>query len=275
MTNNGQIKLNASAHNAVAHAYDSKHSDIYNDIEQHRIRQIVKDVVAGHAGTGEIHVLDFGAGTGNLTRCFLERGCRVTACDVSAVSLDLLRAGMQSDRLGTLLLDGQILPVRDHEFDLVVTYSVLHHVPDYLYAVKELIRVLKPGGQLYIDHEFNEHHWAPDGVLAEYYAKTRFGFVDHLVHLVRHGDVFSWSLYKTALMKLFVNRRYEREGDIHVWPDDHVDWDKVLDVIREQCTLVRNEDYLFYRPRGGMVVYQHFRHRCNDMKFVVARKRLE
>jgi hypothetical protein len=90
---------------------------------------------------------------------------------------------------------------------------------------------------------------------------------------VKDGDIFSLSLYKTAFIKLFVNRRYEREGDIHVWPDDHVDWDKVLEIVCRQCLLVRNEDYLYYRPKGGVALYKNFMDRCSNMKFVIARKR--
>ena len=93
---------------------------------------------------------------------------------------------------------------------MAVTYSVLHHVPDYLRAVNELVRVLKPGGLLYIDHEFTDNHWRPDGVLGEYQALTSYRILDHLAQLMRDGDLFSLSLYKTALIKLFVNRRYKR-----------------------------------------------------------------
>ena len=216
--------------------------------------------------------MDFGAGTGNLTRFLLEKGFRVTACDISKKSLDILRKKMASDSLSTTLLVGDTLPFPNNAFDMAATYSVLHHLTDYLNAVAELVRVIKPGGLLYIDHEFNHNRWETDGALAEYQALTNYSVLDRLGQLVRHGDVFSPSLYKTALIKLLVNRRYEREGDIHVWPDDHVDWDKILEVVRRHCVILRNEDYLNYRPKGGVALYERYRHRCNDMKLVVARK---
>lgn len=272
MTRHDQSELNVGSQDGLAHTYDSKHQEIFNDIEQDRIRRIVADMTASHAGHGETHVVDFGAGTGNLTRFFLERKFLVTACDVSRMSLDILKQKMGSDRLNTTLLTGENLPFADHTFHMAVTYSVLHHVPDYLRAVNELVRVLKPGGLLYIDHELNGNYWRPDSALAEYHALTSYNILDRLAQLVGHGDFFSWSLYKTALIKLFVNRRYEREGDIHVWPDDHVDWDKILEIVCRQCVLVRNEDYLLYRPKGGVPLYERFRDRCSDMKFVVARK---
>ncbi len=272
MTGHHQPEKMIDSRDEMAQIYDSKHQEIFNDIEQERIREIIEDLMANSSWSGERLVLDFGAGTGNLTNFFLRNKCVVNACDVSKVSLDILKQKMGPESVNTTLLAGHNLPFADHEFDITATYSVLHHIPDYLHAVKELIRVLKPGGLLYIDHEFNSNHWKPNPVLAEYYALTSYGILDHLSRIVRHGDLFSLSLYKTALIKLFVNRRYEREGDIHVWPDDHVDWDQVLEVICRQCVLVRNEDYLFYRPKGGARVYKRFSSRCNDMKFVIARK---
>jgi len=273
MTNHYQPESAVDHHNELARAYDSKHQEIFNDIEQARIEKIIEDLVKTcYSGHAEIQVLDFGAGTGNLTRFFLQNKCRVSACDVSMVSLDILRQKLGCDRVSTTLLTGDNLPFADGQFDITATYSVLHHIPDYLHAVRELVRVLKPGGLIYIDHEFNNNHWKPDPVLAEYYAATSYSFLDHVSQLIRHGDFFSWSLYKTALTKLFVNRRYEREGDIHVWPDDYVVWDKILEIVCGQCVLVRDEDYLFYRPKGGVALYERFRARCSDMKFVVARK---
>ena len=49
--------------------------------------------------------------------------------------------------------------IDDNHLDLVAVYSVLHHVPDYLKIIEEMIRVSKPGGVLYIDHEVSPSYW--------------------------------------------------------------------------------------------------------------------
>lgn len=54
---------------------------------------------------------------------------------------------------------------------MVATYSVLHHIPDYLGVIKELIRVTKPGGIIYIDHEVNEQYWEKSAVYNEFLKK--------------------------------------------------------------------------------------------------------
>ena len=94
MTRHNLSKLNGGSQNRMAHTYDSKHREIFNDIEQGRIGKIVADLAASYAEHGEIHVVDFGAGTGNLTKFFLEKKFLVTACDVSRMSLDILKQKM-------------------------------------------------------------------------------------------------------------------------------------------------------------------------------------
>ena len=43
--------------------------------------------------------------------------------------------------------DAETLPYPDDTFDLVVGHAVLHHIPDLDQAMREILRVLKPGGR--------------------------------------------------------------------------------------------------------------------------------
>jgi SAM-dependent methyltransferase len=56
--------------------------------------------------------------------------------------------------LPDLFGDGLCLPFADDSFDLIMSQAVLEHVPDPQRAVDEMIRVLKPGGQLYVEIAF-------------------------------------------------------------------------------------------------------------------------
>lgn len=267
------IEHNAAAHDAVADSYDSKHEEIYNPIEQARLKAVVADLVSA-ANLGCPDVLDVGAGTGNLSLKFLAAGCRVCAADVSPRSLERLvaKAGPGAS-LSTSVIRDERLPLEDASFDIVGTYSVLHHVPDYLMTVREMARVLRPGGLLYIDHEASEGSWRPDPVLAEYRGLTRLTPAAHLWQLLRTGELFTPAFARTVFMKAFVNRRYEREGDLHVWPDDHVEWPRVLETLREAgVEPVRVQEYLHYQPRGGEAVFARYRDRCSDMQMLIARK---
>lgn len=267
------IKHNATAHDHVAAIYDEKHTEIFNFVEQERLAKTVAELVS-LTGLPSPEILDVGAGTGNLSLKFLAAGCRVCAADVSARSLgQLARKAPSGAPIVTRLITDERLPFPDASFDIVGTYSVLHHIPDYVFAVRDMARVLRPGGLLYIDHEASDRSWRNDPVLEEYRALTKLPLWEHLWNLARTGEAFTPSFAKTVFMKAFIDRRYEREGDLHVWPDDHIEWNKVCAALAEGGTpVVRTQEYLHYRPRGGAALYDRYRDRCSDMQFVFARK---
>ncbi|MFA6572159.1 MAG: class I SAM-dependent methyltransferase, partial [Bacteroidota bacterium] len=164
---------NQIQHDKVALFYNSKHKEIYNSYEQERLDGVISSIIQVSTDFQELNVLDFGAGTGNLTRIFSTKGYKVTACDVSQKSLDILRNNLPTSNITTTLYNGTKLPFIDNTFDITATYSVLHHIPDYLSAVKEMIRVTKRGGMIYIEHEANHNRWDSPAVLKEYYSRTR------------------------------------------------------------------------------------------------------
>ena len=51
------------------------------------------------------------------------------------------------------VVDGESLPYDDDTFDLVVGHAVIHHIPDVEGALREVVRVLKPGGRFVIAGE--------------------------------------------------------------------------------------------------------------------------
>jgi ubiquinone/menaquinone biosynthesis C-methylase UbiE len=267
------LEHNTEAHDLVADVYDGKHVEIYNPIEQFRLRETVAELVK-LCGKPRPVALDMGAGTGNLCMKLLEAGCEATAADVSARCLERLgQKAPAGTSIRTSLITSPELPFENESFDIVGTYSVLHHVPDYLFAVREMARVLRPGGLLYIDHEASPASWQPGEALQEYRERTQLSAGEHLWNLVRSGEAFTPAFAKTVFMKAFVDRRYEREGDIHVWPDDHIEWDRIAAALQDEgLDVVAERDYLLYRPRGGEALYQQYRGRCSDTRFVFARK---
>ena len=266
---------NRRAHDLIADRYDLKHTEIYNPLEENRLAQVLKELVAA-TGIPDPMVLDVGAGTGNLSMKFAHYGCHVTALDVSDRSLAVLRSKVgPTARLETLRLESPRFPLPDGSFDIVATYSVLHHIPDYLGAVREMARVLRPGGLIYIDHEANPTSWHPEKNLLAYRTHCRLGIGAHLSLLIRTGELFTADFWKCAWIKLFVNPRFEREGDIHVWPDDHIEWSLVYEIFAEHGITVEQEvDYLGYQPRGGRETDDRYRLVCSDMRMVIGRKRV-
>jgi len=267
-----QIKHNIETHNKNAKDYNKDHYEIYNSYEQNRIDKTIERLL-GFFKDDKIRVLDFGAGTGNLTLKFLKHNCWVTACDISSKSLEIIKEKNNYKKLKLVTFDGKKLPFPDNFFDIVAVYSVLHHIPDYLFSIKEMIRVTKKSGFIYIDHEANKNRWNPNNYLLEYYKKTKQTKIEHLIKLIKTRKLFTLDFIKTFFIKIFINRKYRREGDIHVWKEDHLNWDEIKDLIKkENSKIIKEKDYLMYKPQGKIDSYNKYKDKCNDTKYLLIKK---
>jgi len=107
-------------------------------------------------------VLDAGCGDGAYSLAATERGAIVTGVDLSEDMLALARErsaarGVKVDwRQGDVLA----LPFPDSSFDLAIAITLLCLVPDPRGAVRELARVLVPGGRLVIGDLHRWSFWA-------------------------------------------------------------------------------------------------------------------
>ena len=139
--------------------------DVMNDLMSgglHRVWKTftiaVSGVRAGH------HVLDVAAGTGDLSRAFARKVGPTGSVVMSDINGAMLKAGR--DRLidagvlvPTVLCDAEQLPFPDAEFDLVSVAFGLRNMTHKDKALREMQRVLKPGGKLLV-LEFSKP-WAP------------------------------------------------------------------------------------------------------------------
>jgi len=90
-------------------------------------------------------VLEVGCGWGELAEWTArDTGAEVVAVDLSSRMVELARERGVDARVA----DVQQLPFADGEFDLVVAAWMLYHVPDLDRGLRELARVLRPGGGL-------------------------------------------------------------------------------------------------------------------------------
>ena len=96
-------------------------------------------------------VLDAGCGTGVCSLALSERGREITALDLSAGSLRTARAlAGGRGRANVRCVQASLLaqPFADATFDLAFSWGVIHHTPDPIRALDELVRTLRPGGTL-------------------------------------------------------------------------------------------------------------------------------
>jgi len=258
--------------------YERRHPEIFNPIEQARLVQGLDRARRAIAtGAAPALAMDFGCGSGNLTARLLDLGLEVTAADVSPEFLQAIGRRFAGRPVSTLRLNGTDLAgVPDAAFDLVAAYSVLHHVPDYLGVLAELVRVLRPGGVLYLDHEANAEFWGPHG--------SGHAFREELARLARerpglwNPQRHRWQrVLQPAWWALTLRPAwyFGREGDVHVWPEDHIEWDRVeAELAGLGCDVVHREDYLHFQAGYPVDVWARWRDRgSTDMRALTVRRR--
>ncbi|HOB76118.1 MAG TPA: methyltransferase domain-containing protein [Phycisphaerae bacterium] len=100
-------------------------------------------------------VLIVGAGTG-LDLDYLPSGTDITAIDLTPAMLARLRR--RAERLGLAvnarILDGHTLDFPDNSFDAAILHLILAVIPDPVRCVREVARVLRPGGRAVIMDKF-------------------------------------------------------------------------------------------------------------------------
>ncbi len=265
-----QLEHNIAVHNKIAKKYEALHGEIYNEVEQTRLRRGLEKALA-HVETksSTLVALDFGCGAGNLTYHLTELGCEVIAADVSTGFLNLVASRSYKKKVTTIQLNGTDLEgIANASVDVVAMYSVLHHVPDYLSLMKEFARVLKPGGVLYIDHEASSFMWKGneyEHFQSEMKSKSAVDFKKYFV-LTNYID---------RGIRMFGNPKYQREGDIHVFKDDHIEWGAVRDeLVKHTVISIEEEDYLLYRRNYSKEVYDLWKNKMGDMHLLIGKKAL-
>jgi SAM-dependent methyltransferase len=120
--------------------------------ERRRLYAAALDVLTRESLSGK-RVLDYGCGPSDWGVMLATEGARVTLLDLSEAAIQLGLKRARANRVSHLV-DGQARDAanlscfRDGEFDLVFANAAVHHTIKYPGALGELIRVIRPGGQL-------------------------------------------------------------------------------------------------------------------------------
>lgn len=97
-------------------------------------------------------VLEIGAGSGAMAQALLESYANLwlTVSDVDPAMLRVAARALSrfGPRAEVCVADSTVLPFADAAFDTVVSFLMLHHVVQWQDALREAVRVLRPGGAL-------------------------------------------------------------------------------------------------------------------------------
>ncbi len=122
-------------------------------------QRVVLDMMGGLVG---MRLLDVGCGDGALICAAAARGAMVAGIDADPAMLTAARLRMAQAGLEAALREGRVegLPFPDASFDVVASVTVLCFVDDAERAVREMARVLRPGGRLVIGELGRWNSWA-------------------------------------------------------------------------------------------------------------------
>ena len=124
-----------------AYGYSSK-EDILENMNPN-----LKDVIEKSQGKT---ITDVGCGCGRNLVYSLKYAHKLIGVDLSSRSLDFAKKFIQSKNIELLLGNNLNIPLKDNFSDLVISDGVIHHTGDTVKAFNECIRILKPGGLLYL-----------------------------------------------------------------------------------------------------------------------------
>ena len=124
----------------------------------------------------EITILDLGTGTAliPIELCQRNQRLKIVATDLAwemlrVAELNLQQAGMR-EMVTLEQADAKQLPYVDDSFDNVISNSLIHHVPEPASVFREIVRVVKPGGFLFVRDLFRPDSSAELERLVELYA---------------------------------------------------------------------------------------------------------
>lgn len=102
------------------------------------------------------NVLEIGCGRGDGIKIILNnfKAKKVTGLDLDDHMIQLAKkrlSKLSDSRVELLVGNADKLPFKDHTFDAVFDFGIIHHVPEWKKVVKEVSRVLKPNGKFFFE----------------------------------------------------------------------------------------------------------------------------
>lgn len=120
-------------------------------------------LITRRRSTGRL--IDVGAASCAFAKMAADAGFDATACDYSQ---EALAYGAHHYGIPTLKSPAEAIDAEDESYDVVTIFHTIEHLPDPLAVLKELHRILRPGGQIFLE---------TPNYLPHYYVQTRLRFV--------------------------------------------------------------------------------------------------
>jgi ubiquinone/menaquinone biosynthesis C-methylase UbiE len=136
------------------------------------VQRRLTDVLAGELLPRGL-ALEIGVGTGRIALPLHEAGVRLVGADLSRPMMDrLVRKAGGRPPFPLVQADATRLPFAGHSFGSAYAAHVLHLIPNWQDALRELVRVVRPGGAVLIDQGMGRNRQWWDAIQARFMAEV-------------------------------------------------------------------------------------------------------
>ena len=164
--------------------YFQEHASQWDSIREGYFSEAVRQAAIAKAYLRpEMIVADVGAGTGFMAAGIAPLVKQVHLIDGSPEMLEVARQNLSAfDNLVYHPADSLSLPLPDSSMDAVFANMYLHHCPDPLAAIREMVRLLRPGGRLVLtDMDAHSYEWMKEEMADEWMGFERPQVRDWLI----------------------------------------------------------------------------------------------
>ena len=172
---------------------------------------IVEHVFRKHIPANHLEILNIGCGTGLISQLFSQFGC-LAGVDYSSEALNFCA---QNSLSSLAQANGIALPFKDNSFDACLSLDVLEHIQDDTQALKEIRRVLKPGGVLLLTVPAFQWMWSnmDEGGHFRRYTKAQVAALLEKVKLkMEIISYYNFFLFPLAVAQRFAERHMRKKA---------------------------------------------------------------
>ena len=241
-------------------AYDDKFYQVLSRSEtdhwffvgrRHVLATLLKRYCPEDAGLA----LDLGCSTGSNRETLLQFSERVIGIDME---WKILRLGLPIDAAPLCQADAVFLPFPDRCFDLVVALDLFEHLPDEDMGIREIRRVLKPGGCLVIFVPAFEWIWSKMDKVAHHYRRYTAGRLRDILlnqgFLVRRVTYANMLLFPLMVVYRLMQRAIHRGWDNNRLPELNIPLRPINNILTGILTTESCLMRFTNLPIGGTVI---------------------
>ena len=209
----------------------------YNEMDHSEVNQAFVDELLAFLGTNEgfksrlddeeeelIGVLDVGTGTALIPAllCDQHAAFKVMAVDMAVNMLELasynVHASLRGDQIELVQADAKDLGYESEMFDVVISNSIVHHIHDPKQCVAEMVRVVQPGGAIFVRDLMRPESMETLESIVQTYAGDATEYCQQLFHQSLHA-----ALTLDEMRQLVVDCGWNPDG-VQATSDRHWTW---------------------------------------------------